>query len=545
MSSSFIHRASEWLFSFKALKFLLFGCVCLVTIVFLGIAIFNWREERLWQAVVAQHRFNGEPVDLQDVVPAAVPDDQNFAMTPMLAPLFAFDPKIPGDFGIGSPKRSELISGDVLRTTSERRTKGGPKITAPSMGHWRTGDLTDLAAWQDYYVADESFKHPRTPGKPGADILFALQESSAQIAELEQASQRMYAAFKVHYETENPAAVLLPHLALLKRFNAYCVLSGIAALSEGKSDLALARARVGFSILRSVEADPILISYLVHIALWDQLTQLLWEGVARHAWSSDQLELIQKEVARVRPASGGIKAMVGERAFGNAIYERFIHSPTKMVEETQGMWGMPDQSSGSSGPGILNAAVLIPRGVFRMNQRLQDSIVSRSVEGMRALEKTPGFFELPPGELPSVFEEAPSLGKTGPGNMLARLFAPSMQRFTQRVMQAEVNQRVVAVGIALERHFQANKEYPTSLDKLSPQWISTPITDPFNGQPLHYRRTSRQRMVVYSVGWDLQDAGGAWPATNKDIENASPSNRKSPSRKPDAIDDIVWANPKE
>ncbi|MBI1840326.1 MAG: hypothetical protein HYR88_05675 [Verrucomicrobia bacterium] len=545
MASNLIYRTLNWVASRRFLKYLLFGAIALVTALFLGLAIFNWRQERLWQAVVAQHRAHGEPVELKDVVPASVPDDQNFAMTPLLAPLYAFDPKIPGDFGNGSAERNQLISGKILRTTAERRPKGGSKLMAPAMGNWRIGELTDLAAWQDYYSADDTFAHPAKPGRPGVDILAALAESNDQIAELEAASLRPHAVFKVHYDTENPAAILLPHLAVLKRFNAYCVLSGIAALSEGNSAMAAARARVGFRLVRAMDQEPILISYLVQVAMWHQLTQLIWEGAARHAWTPDQLEALQREVDEVHPARGAIKSMRGERAFGNAIYERWIHAPRQMAKETDGMWANDSGAPQGWGAGIWNAAFLVPRGVFRMNQRLQHSIASRSIDGMRSLETSPGVYHLPAGNLPAFLEEGPDFGPTTPGNALAKMFAPAMQKLMQKALAAEASQRVVAAGIALERSFQARKEYPANLDALSPQWTPQAIIDPFSGKPLRYRRESAQRMAVYSVGWDLQDAGGAWPLSEKDLENASPAKRNTPSQKKGAIDDLVWGSPKE
>ena len=46
-----------------------------------------------------------------------------------------------------------------------------------------------------------------------------------------------------------------------------------------------------------------------------------------------------------------------------------------------------------------------------------------------------------------------------------------------------------------------------SLDVLAPTWIAQIPTDPFDGRPLRYQRSS-SGYVVYSVGPDQQDYGG-------------------------------------
>ncbi len=64
------------------------------------------------------------------------------------------------------------------------------------------------------------------------------------------------------------------------------------------------------------------------------------------------------------------------------------------------------------------------------------------------------------------------------------------------------------MAIALERYRLARGEYPESLDALSPQFIAQVPHDVIGGQPLHYRRTSDGKFVLYSVGWNETDDGG-------------------------------------
>jgi hypothetical protein len=68
--------------------------------------------------------------------------------------------------------------------------------------------------------------------------------------------------------------------------------------------------------------------------------------------------------------------------------------------------------------------------------------------------------------------------------------------------------RVTITAIAAERWRIAHKgAIPDSLDVLVPSFLAAVPDDPYNGQPLKFRKTSKG-YVVYSVGPDGQDDGG-------------------------------------
>src|SRR5947209_1745934 len=53
----------------------------------------NWRGRRAWEICQRELKAKGVELDWRKFVPPTVPDDQNFALTPFLAPLFDFNPK--------------------------------------------------------------------------------------------------------------------------------------------------------------------------------------------------------------------------------------------------------------------------------------------------------------------------------------------------------------------------------------------------------------------------------------------------------------------
>ncbi len=62
-------------------------------------------------------------------------------------------------------------------------------------------------------------------------------------------------------------------------------------------------------------------------------------------------------------------------------------------------------------------------------------------------------------------------------------------------------------ALAIERFRLAEGRLPDSLDELAPAFLDEVPVDPFDGQPLRYRRLD-DGYVVYSVGTDGQDDGG-------------------------------------
>src|ERR1041385_7765208 len=80
------------LFTWRVLRRILIVLAWGATIVALFYGEENWRGRRAWNNYRRELEARGEPFDLKSFIPKPVPDEQNFAMTPLLAPLFDFEP---------------------------------------------------------------------------------------------------------------------------------------------------------------------------------------------------------------------------------------------------------------------------------------------------------------------------------------------------------------------------------------------------------------------------------------------------------------------
>ena len=73
----------RWSCSWRNLRRLFFGIVCFVTLIALFYAEENWRGKWAWKNYQRAAEARGEKLDLAALAPPPVPDDQNFAMTPL------------------------------------------------------------------------------------------------------------------------------------------------------------------------------------------------------------------------------------------------------------------------------------------------------------------------------------------------------------------------------------------------------------------------------------------------------------------------------
>ncbi len=67
--------------------------------------------------------------------------------------------------------------------------------------------------------------------------------------------------------------------------------------------------------------------------------------------------------------------------------------------------------------------------------------------------------------------------------------------------------RCSIVILAAERYRRAKGRWPTSLQDLVPQYLSSVPIDLFDGKPIKMKPT-KDGIIIYSIGLDEQDDGG-------------------------------------
>jgi hypothetical protein len=476
-----------------------FALASLVTLVALFYAEEDWRGWHAWQKFKHTWEAKGERFDRASVIPPAVPDDQNFALTPIVASCYLHVLDKSGH--AIQPANTNVVN----RLQMNIYCDSGDSKNWPTNGNWQKSTPTDLTGWQQYYrnppdsAQTNEFPIALQPQSPAADVLLALSKYDSAIKELRLASKLPYSRFPLEYDKDNPAAILLPHLGAMKRCAQVLQLRAIAELQNGQSDEALADVKLMFRLTDSVRTEPILISPLVRNAIVNLALQPVWEGLAEHKWSDAQLLELEQELAKLDFLADYKLGMRGELVlFQGGIFDYLRHHP----EQFPNIFG----ENHSSLPALARTiSRLIPSGWFYQNQLrcarpMVEFYLSLANVNQRVIS-------------PTAINHADAAVEadtkhSNPYNILEKMLMPSLGKAVERFANGQNAVDMACVACALERYRLAHGEYPKSLDPLAPQFIAKLPHDVINGQPLNYRRTAAGRFVLYSVGWNETDDDG-------------------------------------
>jgi hypothetical protein len=376
-------------------------------------------------------------------------------------------------------------------------------------GDWQTAKKSDLKVWQNYYRAlvakKNEFPVSSQPQTPAQDVLLALSKYDSTIEELREASQLSYSRFPLNYESEDPAAILLPHLAVLKQCAQVLELRAIAELQNGQSEKALDDVKLSLRLADSIHTEPFFISHLDRIAILNLTLQPIYEGLAEHKWPDTQLVILDSELSKQDFLADYKFAMHGEMGTKNGVVRYLQRHPGIYLS----LLGDASNYGHMSAAEFMVATAmhwhLVPSGWFYQNQLR----CARAFEAYYFPVADVNQQTLVPTLIlranAAVEKERENLT---PFNILECLALPVFGNVAEKFANARSSTDLARTGIALERYRLAHGEFPESLDAIAPYFMEKIPHDIINGQPLHYRRTDDGQFVLYSVGWNETDDGG-------------------------------------
>jgi hypothetical protein len=490
------------LFTWKMARRALIVFAVLATLTALFYAEENFRGKRVWDQYRAELEAQGVQLDFETFVPPPVPDEKNFAMTPLLAPLF-----------------------DIGRTREERRvwreSEGFKHATGISLsyigGHtpdtdrsyWHSGGRTDLAIWQAHFQASTNFPSPPTPGNAADDIILALTKYQAEIAELREASRRPFARANVNYDAKNPFNIYLPHYSVLRSCVKILELRAVAQLSLARSDEAMEDLRLMFYLAETASGDPFMISQLVLHANLRQCLRVIWEGLVDHRWSDAQLAAIQARLSSMDLLPAMARVLRSEQAAADKMFRLLLAEPEllpRMVSSSHGLW----PTGIDHGPfGILFK--LVPSGWYSFERKNYHAAFQKfdlSPLPDTGIRIAPRRVDSSWSDVEAMLDKEPLRKIVLEHRVLSVVLIPKLGGIPVKFAAAQNHLNLALFACALERHRRANSAYPETLSGLSPDWIAELPNDPLTGEPFKYRRLEGGRFDLYSVGWNLEDDGG-------------------------------------
>jgi hypothetical protein len=254
-----------------------------------------------------------------------------------------------------------------------------------------------------------------------------------------------------------------------------------------------------FAAGRSLETEPLLISQLVRFAINTIGVSSLQFALNRSSFADSDLAAIQAMVVQADNTNSLRFALLGERAS----FITFLRDPQKAVAA--------DPTIAPSGAqGTLAEVFLWPLaravGFWQRDLRF----------GIDALTTNIMFASLPsPQRFYSVTNSEAIAERAQAGRyILTALLLPALQKAVERDALHSANIRNAVVGLAVERFRLENTgDLPESISHLVPSYLKELPLDPYDGQPVRYRRTDRG-YVVYCIGRDAKDDDGTEKVPN-------------------------------
>ncbi len=470
----------------KTLRRVLLVLASLLTLIALFYAVEGLRGMRVWRKTQAALEAKGEHLDWKSLAPPPVPDAENFALTPLFAPLFDRVPIPNAKPGEVRHKPRDQAAHD--RLTNLKFSGNNP----PSPGSWRLAQTNNLAAWQTHYRGLTDFPTAPVAGQPGEDVLLALSKFDPEMTELRAAARRPHARFPLRYEDN--FAMPIPHLSVLRRFSQIAALQATAHLSLGKTDAALEEIRLGFRLADTVATEPVLISGLVQIAIIEHNLQPVWEGLARREWPEAQLRELDKLLAARDLLAAYPRAIRGEQAFCIGGIDLLRDNP-QLAASAYGELSSPAWTA------ILSLA---PSGWLDQNKAFTVNFHQEFSLPMIDLEKRRFRFDIYQRATAAEAE----LHTRHPYRILGGMLLPAVVNVGQKYAQSQTALDLARVACALERHRLKHGAFPETTAALIPDFLAQLPHDLMSGEPLHYRRTADGNFVLYSVGFNQTDDGG-------------------------------------
>jgi hypothetical protein len=469
----------------------------LVTLIALFYTEEAWRGKRAWENYRSQLVAGGMQMALKDYLPPPVPDDQNFAMTPFLAPLYDFNPQPlqPGQ----SNWRDTNGFNRAMHFGQEVQDKSDPNAYFPEFDQ-----KLDFGA---LLLRLQTRSKTSAPGlsyasraDAAAEVLRKFAPYQPVLEELRTASRRPYARFNIDYAAEDTASILLPHLGTIRRIEKTVAYQASAELAVGKADAAFDDVELMIFLANSVRTEPILISHLVRTRSLEDATEVIREGLEGHRWSDAQLQKFQSGLEGLTLLKDLQRPQNAERiAMGNGTLELFRnHRPNYFAN-----------ALGINPGGEVNLLWFFPTGwiyfeELNYNQMLDDQLKS-------GCDFEAGVVH--PRAIDAGNQEVQDLLAAGIGSRIwnHRLFAtvmlPYSARFVEKSAAAQTAVDETALACALECYHHSNGKYPYTLAGLVPRFIASIPRDVITGEPLKYYRTDDGQFVLYSVGWNETDDG--------------------------------------
>jgi len=267
-----------------------------------------------------------------------------------------------------------------------------------------------------------------------------------------------------------------PNLSSLRTCGQLLKLAAVRSACKGDAEAVVGYLKDSLSLGDSLRREPLLMPYLVRMGCNGlAITALEW-ALNLTTFTDSQLKDLADSLAGAQERIDLKYAMTTERC---SLIE-YVRDPSL---------------TGITGPGaaVLKLPGVRSRGLIDILDYMDSCVQAADLPPMQRMAK---FDEI----------EARVRGLSGV-HVTAKMLTPAMARISVMDSRAYVHLDLARTGLAIERYRLANGKLPEQLTDLAPAYLAEVPVDPFDGQPIRYRRM-QPGYVLYSISDDRKDNGG-------------------------------------
>lgn len=481
------------LFGPKARRFYLWSIIVVFSLIVLGYNVAKWRGARSWSEAQARLEKEGENHQLADIVPSAVPNDENFFGTEAL-------------LNIANPENEHVRERLTALFTFDREAHVAQPPKDSEFGA-QTGAARNFGPWLDYAIGSEATAITDGDGD-AARFLTALDALDPElVAELVAASSREFARVTpsaLSMVDNKPLFELqLPHIQPLMALGRAMGLRTGAAAQSGSAEHAMNSLTILNRLADGLYQEPILISMLVGQGIEKMMIGGVWESLNAGNLDAGQLQQLQQLLAQHDTRHALLSALRGELLGALDIINYVEKSgPQAMSIIHQSNEGLPTAADRA-------IAAVMPSGWIDQNRATyanwtldymilptRDGSFSEMLTSAQALE-----------DRLVQSKETPLM--SAPHQLIVSIAMPAMTSVVRKTIQTEAQRSLALTALALERHHQSMGSYPESLQELVPEFLSAVPLDPCLSSAQIQYRTAGERYLLWSAGNDGEDDGGS------------------------------------
>lgn len=389
-----------------------------------------------------------------------------------------------GGAGCGKPSSKAAKVTNPLETAALSRVRAaGFPVTLEELNAW----YPEVPAAENAAVLYAEAFAAMAPVKP-TDTSF-LERNRTVLPKFHEAGLRTRCRYPV--DCTGGAWASLPHLTKIRSAGTLLTQTAVARSRMRQPAEAVELLLDAVRLADSLEPEPLLISQLIRSTLLGMVVQSVEEVVGFGGVSPEDLLRLQEVIVDAEKRLSEVRVVGGELPYGLQIFGMPLPEMKRALEAVEE--GLQKEGSGLK-EYLATGKVPADRVEYVTQLDLVREMLSRG-DGQRM------------AAIQSLREGAGKAHREG--WIITPSLLPPLARGLERVMEARSRLRVAAVGLAVERHRAASqRKVPLALSGLSPEWIGTLPTDPFDERPLRFKRLPGGGYVVYSIGPDQQDNGG-------------------------------------